>query len=81
MLHVPPICTLTLLLLFLCVVGSCCAKFETGQTFSHGQMDVTTPNIVGQQCWRLLRPFALRLVLVTLYGHLTTKREKYVRSV
>ena len=29
------------------VVGSCWAKFETGQTFSHGQ-----------QCWELLRPLA-----------------------
>ena len=28
------------------VVGSCCAKFETGQTFSHGQRDATTQNIV-----------------------------------
>ena len=80
MLHVAPICTLTLLLLFLCVVGSCCAKFETGQTFSHGQMGVTIPNIVGQQCWKLLLPFALSLVLVMLHGYLTTKREKYVKS-
>ena len=29
------------------VVGSCCAKFETGQTFSHVQTDVLTPNNVG----------------------------------
>ena len=29
------------------VGGSCCAKFETGQTFSYGQ-----------QCWELLRPLA-----------------------
>ena len=29
------------------VVGSCWAKFETGQTFRHGQ-----------QCWELLRPLA-----------------------
>ena len=40
------------------VVGSCCAKFETGQTFSYLQTDVTTPNnvgptllgVVGQKC-------------------------------
>ena len=33
---------------------SCCAKFETGQTFSYVQTDVTTPNlmlgVVGPQC-------------------------------
>ena len=29
------------------VVRSCCAKFETGQTFSYAQTDATTPNIVG----------------------------------
>ena len=39
-------------------VGSCCAKFETGQTFSYVQPDVTTPNNVGS-CWStMLRPFA-----------------------
>ena len=33
------------------VVGSCCAKFETGQTFSYVQTDATTPIIiVGHQC-------------------------------
>ena len=39
-------------------VACCCAKFETGQTFSYVQMDTTTPNIVGQKCWELLHPFA-----------------------
>jgi len=29
------------------VVGTCCAKFETGQTFSYVQTDATTPNNVG----------------------------------
>ena len=35
------------------VVGSRCAKFETGQTFSYVQRDPTTPNIVGNvgSCW------------------------------
>ena len=28
------------------VVGCCCTKFETGQTFSYMQTDTTTPNIV-----------------------------------
>ena len=35
------------------VVRSCCAKFETGQTFSYMQTDATTHNNVGscyQQC-------------------------------
>ena len=42
-----------------CVVGSCCAKFETGQTLSHLQTDASIPNNVGS-CWPtlLLRPFA-----------------------
>ena len=29
------------------VVESCCAKFETGQTFSHVRTDATTPDIFG----------------------------------
>ena len=56
MLHVASVCTPCCMLLR--VVGSCCAKFETGQTFIYVQTDATTPNIVGQQCWELLRPFA-----------------------
>ena len=32
------------------VVGSCCAKFETGQTLSYVQMDATTPNNVLSVC-------------------------------
>ena len=35
------------------VVWSCCAKFETGQTFSYVQTDATTYNIVGSCCVRL----------------------------
>ena len=54
MLDVASVCTPCCMLLR--VVGSCCAKFETGQTF-----EPTTPNIVGQQCWELLRPFACSL--------------------
>ena len=39
------------------VVGSCCAKFETGQTFSSVQMDPITPKF--GNCWpTILRPFA-----------------------
>ena len=33
--------------MFLRVVGNRCAKFETGQTFSYGQTDATTPNNAG----------------------------------
>ena len=32
------------------VVGSCCAKFETGQTFSYVQKDATTPSNVASVC-------------------------------
>ena len=40
-----------LLHILLRVVGSCCAKFETGQTFSYVQTDATTLIIiVGHQC-------------------------------
>ena len=46
------------------VVGSCCAKFEAGQTFSYVQTDVTTPIIiVGHQCWESLHPLARCLTL------------------
>ena len=56
MFHVAFVCTSCCLLLR--VVGSCCAKFETGQTFSYVQKDATTPNnagptllgVVRQQC-------------------------------
>ena len=37
-------------------VACCCAKFETGQTFSYVQTDATTPNIAGPKSWELLRP-------------------------
>ena len=33
-------------------VGGCCVRLHTA-----ANMDATTPNIVGQQCWGLLRPF------------------------
>ena len=48
--HVASVCTPTLLH----VVGSCCTKFETGQTFIDVQTDGTTPNMLGQQCWEFL---------------------------
>lgn len=37
-----------------------CVRFETGQSFSYGQTDATTPTIVrllGQQYWELLNTF------------------------
>ena len=37
-------------------------KFETGQTFSYVQTDGTTPNIVGQKCWKWLRLFTRTLI-------------------
>ena len=43
------------------VVGSCRTKFETGQTFIDVQTDATTPNMLGQQCWEFVRPFARSL--------------------
>ena len=36
------------------VVGSCCAKFETGQTFSYVQTHATTYNIVGSTMLRVV---------------------------
>ena len=46
-LHVASVCTpCCMLFMLLPVVGSCCAKFVTGQTFSYMQTDATTPNIV-----------------------------------
>ena len=47
--------------LLLCVVGSCCTKFETGQTFSYLQM----LGVVGQQCCVCLhRAFNLQQILI-----------------
>ena len=50
MLHVASVGTPCCLLL--CVVGSCCTKFETDQTFSYVQTDATTSNNVGSCCVR-----------------------------
>ena len=56
MLHVASVYTPCCMLLG--VVACCCAKSETGQTFSCEQTDATTPNDVGS-CWpTLLHPFA-----------------------
>ena len=45
MLHVASVCTPCYMLLR--VVGSCCVKFETGQTFSYVQTDAVTPTVLG----------------------------------
>ena len=55
MLHVASVCTPCRMLLDF--VACCCAKFETGQTFSYVQTDATTSNNVGS-CWpTVLHPF------------------------
>ena len=41
------VCACVRLYTLLHVVGSCCAKFQTGQTFSHVQTNATTPSFVG----------------------------------
>ena len=48
MLHVASVCTPCFMLLH--VVGSCCTKFEIGQTSSYMQTDATTPNYVASVC-------------------------------
>ena len=45
------------------VVGCCCAKFETGQTFRPVQTDATLLAYNSRHCWELLRPFARSLTL------------------
>ena len=59
MLHVASVCTLCCMLLD--VVACCCAKFETGHTFSPVQTDATLLANNSQHCWELLRPFSLSL--------------------
>ena len=51
MLHVASVCTRGFCMLFR-VAWSCCANFETGQTFSHAQGRNSS------QPWLFLRPFA-----------------------
>ena len=51
-LHVASVCTPCCMLLR--VVGSCCAKFETGQTFRYVQTDATTLNNVASVCTGLM---------------------------
>ena len=58
------------------VVGSCCTKFETGQTFIDVQTDATTPNMLGQQCWECVRPFARSLTWTS-----TVEREQNVGGI
>ena len=50
------------------VVGSCCVKFESSQTFSYEQMDATAPNNVGtllcaSVCLKLKRAKQVHCVL------------------
>ena len=57
--HVASVCTPCCMLLD--AVACCCAKFETGQTFSPVQTDATLLAYNSQHCWELLRPFARSL--------------------
>ena len=59
MLHVASVCTRCCMLLD--VVACCCAKFETGQTFSPVQTGATLMAYNSHHCWELLRPFARSL--------------------
>ena len=60
MLHVVSFCTLCRIFLRV-VVGSCCGKFEIGQTFSPVQAEATLLAKNCRQCWELLGPFARSL--------------------
>jgi len=55
MLHVASVCTPCRIFVRV-VVGSCCGKFEIGQTFSPVQTDAILLAKNSQQCWELLRP-------------------------
>ena len=70
--HVASVCTPTLFY----VVGSCCTKFETGQTFIDVQTDATTPNMLDQQCWEFVRPFARSLAWTS-----TVEREQNLGGI
>ena len=66
------------------VVGSSCAKFETGQTLSCVKTDATTPNIVGSCCVCLqvaLVNFLRFLIccISCLICQINTKREDFSR--
>ena len=67
MLHVASVCTPCCMLLD--VVGRCCAKFETGQTFSPVQTDATLLAYNSQHCWELLRPFVCSLTRILILLH------------
>ena len=56
--HVASVCTPCCMLIACC--WRCCVKFETGQSFSYGQVKETQqlPPLLGQQCWELLNTFA-----------------------
>ena len=55
------------------VVGSCCANFETGQTFSYVQTDASTPNNRDSFWPTMLRPFAPSVS----YGQCVTVRHSF----
>ena len=63
MLHVASVCTPCCMLLD--VVAGCCAKFETGQTFSPVQTEATLLAYNSQR-WELLRPIARSLTRASL---------------
>ena len=52
---------------------SCCADFETGQTFSYVQTDAPTPNNLDSFWPTMLRPFAPSLS----YGQCVTVRHSF----
>ena len=78
MLHVASVCTPCCMLLD--VVACCCAKFETGQTFSPVQTDATLLPYNAQHCWELLRPFGRSLTLLLLLKASSTRIRKFVKT-
>ena len=73
MLHVSSVFTPCCMLLN--VVACCCARFETGQTFSPVQTDATLLAYNSQHCWELLRPFARSLKLRVIQNLKTDSKQ------
>ena len=74
MLYVASVCTSRCILMR--VVGICCAKFETGQTFSYVQTHATTYNIVGST----MHMTASSLTLAQPLGLAISRGAKFVWS-
>ena len=78
MLHVASVCTPCCRLLR--VVGSCCAKFHTGQKFSYVKTNATTPNFAGPTMLGVVTSVYTELEIEKTLGFVTAPNNKKAKK-